>query len=356
VNVCVVNGPWQLIIVVAAMQSVEDQQACLVISLDPQEQHLGPVILSIAKKLRRWSGIEVVVRPKELVDSYELALKVVQKLPLVNHPTLWTVSLRHQTLQRAIAWLISPRNIQYYEDGIATVRMAREVSRGGRSIRGLISKATRGSTKFWRVLERPIVKSSLESLVDSVWLTEPVGKLVKTDPRLNRNTVSNEALHGVIGSLIKDLPDCNVPDGAVWLLGGNRSRWGSLTPSGEYQPIVDLVRSLIEKGYDIVWKPHPRADPLYAEYLSLKFNGRLTVLSSDAAYWPVEPLLIRYSACALMSLASTSLLYSKDILGISSFTLNDNKTSTKYSDIASRETASLIVSSVPHWTEFVLQV
>lgn len=105
------------------------------------------------------------------------------------------------------------------------------------------------------------------------------------------------------------------------VLGTNFSAYGHMSPSDEYGCVCEYINSGSPSG-EIWWKPHPRADPLFTEYLEGKYP-ELKIWPRSLMWLPVEIVARKANARELVSLHSSSLIYGKRLCELSVRRLSD---------------------------------
>jgi len=101
------------------------------------------------------------------------------------------------------------------------------------------------------------------------------------------------------------------------ILGSNFSKAVHMLPSLEYGIIEEAIRDL-EGEYEIWWKPHPRADPLFTRYLALSFPS-LKVFDPTLYCIPAECLIQPWNFSLVTSPMSSSLLYCKKLFKLDTY-------------------------------------
>jgi len=134
-------------------------------------------------------------------------------------------------------------------------------------------------------------------------------------PRARRLRVEPESLRTVLNAgwcPAVEFPAAVKPRALV--LGSNFTKVDIITPSQEYGAIERTIELLSER-YEVWWKAHPRADPLYTRYLQLR-HPALKTLDEQVQWVPVEAFIPKADFQLLVSPMSSSLLYAKKIYGV----------------------------------------
>ncbi|MEO7057206.1 MAG: polysialyltransferase family glycosyltransferase [Caldimonas sp.] len=110
---------------------------------------------------------------------------------------------------------------------------------------------------------------------------------------------------------------------AFLVLGQTLSRWGALTRAEELAIYAGAVATAIERGYDVWWKEHPRAqEPFFADLAATAPPGRVRELALPFAL-PVELVAGRMGLAGCAAGISTAIFYLPRLYGIAAFTFAD---------------------------------
>jgi hypothetical protein len=114
-----------------------------------------------------------------------------------------------------------------------------------------------------------------------------------------------------------------LPRPAVLVLGQTLSRWGALSRADELAIYADAIALIVERGYDVWWKEHPRAqEPFFAELTAGAPAGRVREVDLPFAL-PVELVADRMGLAACVAGISTAIFYLPRLVGVPSFTFAD---------------------------------
>ena len=110
---------------------------------------------------------------------------------------------------------------------------------------------------------------------------------------------------------------------AVLVLGQTLSRWGALGRADELAVYAEAVALIVERGYDVWWKEHPRAqEPFFAEVAAGAPAGRVREVDLPFAL-PVELVSGRMGLAACVAGISTAIFYLPRLDAIPGFTFAD---------------------------------
>lgn len=110
---------------------------------------------------------------------------------------------------------------------------------------------------------------------------------------------------------------------AFLVLGQTLSRWGVLTRAEELAIYAGAIATAVERGYDVWWKEHPRAQqPFFADLAAAAPPGRLRELALPFAL-PVELVAERMQLAGCAAGISTAIFYLPRLYGIAAFTFAD---------------------------------
>lgn len=140
--------------------------------------------------------------------------------------------------------------------------------------------------------------------------------------RVTDSKISTESIKEVFSQI--DLPECKIGrDNApkTLILGTNFAAYRILTPSQEYGPVETAINT-IPSSNDIIYKPHPRVDPVYTDFLKYKYPN-LTIWPEDLNWLPVEVYLGKQKCEMVLSLMSSALYYAKLLYSTDCYLLED---------------------------------
>ena len=120
------------------------------------------------------------------------------------------------------------------------------------------------------------------------------------------HAVAPERLRGVLAAC-RRLPAVAaytlpvLPRPAVLVLGQTLSRWNALSRADELSIYAEAVALIVERGYDVWWKEHPRAqEPFFADLAARVPNGRVREVDLPFAL-PVELVAERMDLAACVA-------------------------------------------------------
>lgn len=355
-DLCCVNGPWQLITLVSALQQEYGQEygsrkMHLLVLVDPREARLEAVLRSLVSVLGRWESVTYARRSADIKEALQVADTVITG-PCRAVSRVWITSVgmfQYRTLSLAFP----TAEVVLYEDGLGSATewaggkepVFRDMPYAIKWLTSLGRSADDRRRLLWpdaihvRAVRRRVVKCLISEAVLSI--ASPAAMPWPIEP------IRNELIYANIERCATLVNDLQLPDDACWILGGNSTRGGELTATAEYRPCIRAAQKLFDLGCEVVWKPHPRADGLYTEYLTLACGPRLHVVPEALAGWPLEVLLERTRAKAVLSLISTSLFYASLQNRYEAFTLLDDQLGvTTYASAEYRQKADMCRSTV----------
>ena len=113
------------------------------------------------------------------------------------------------------------------------------------------------------------------------------------------------------------------PRPGVLVLGQTLSRWQAMTRAEELAVYAGAIAIAVERGYDVWWKEHPRAqEPFFAELAASAPPGRLRELALPFAL-PVELVAGGMGLAGCVAGISTAIFYLPRLYGIPCFTFAD---------------------------------
>ncbi|WP_352761638.1 polysialyltransferase family glycosyltransferase [Mesorhizobium sp. M0510] len=357
VRICCVFGTWQLLSLVASLrQSIADE------SSPPQQEHEDYLVLyetagvsehfktdlaKLASTVWTW---------KRIIWAYDLLTSERKYGQLqifrIHHQIRATIGLEVSSADEIWACFVNrpsekilldsyPRaKIVLYEDGLTSylpfevstmarppgTRLRKRIT--GAFIAGLsaISPALRLRKMADKIERRHLKRVRLfYSLLSEI----PVPYALADVPRsqvgasLMRDLideVSRDALSG-------DNGDCRASTNPrILLLGQALSRNGIMSYAQEAAIYRHIAEQIVERGYDIVWKEHPRIRaPFFPELLDAVGNmtsdpsTRITEANLPHTY-PIELIVSRMNIVCCVSGTSAALLYLKWLYGIKAYT------------------------------------
>jgi hypothetical protein len=132
----------------------------------------------------------------------------------------------------------------------------------------------------------------------------------------------------------------------VLVLGQCLAQRSQMARSEELAIYSQIISALLEKGYSVIWKDHPRVHESYFKDLApLASRDRLMELKLPAAY-PVEAIAEKVEFVGCVSGMSTSLIYLSELYGTSPYTFAERLASFMKEDFTSmnRHILSLVPS------------
>lgn len=114
-----------------------------------------------------------------------------------------------------------------------------------------------------------------------------------------------------------------IPNKEIVFLGSNFLEGGYLWPDEEYELYIRYVKKVISMGFYVRYKPHPRANRIYSDYLKLKVDSEKFSLSTHDTALPIESLYDWSKENIVVGTVSSSLWYLRKIFKVKCFTILD---------------------------------
>ncbi len=306
-------GPWQSIMAIAALRQMEvpPGQVAVVQLTNPSETAL----IELCRKIHETEGhryLGYASHAQCMADDIPASVKQA----LANCRRIWAVSLG-----RSVSHLLelTPASIPVviYEDGMAASTP--------QFIYGFYWESMRKSYArlLWQYVKRSVTKRRL-------WFRRPDYLRIELMITYLHHIYDHDALLEIPKIKLESryllealngpwFPDKTFPPSEkprLIIAGTNfiNHGGGGITPSQEYGLIGKAMKALAE-DYEVWWKAHPRADPIFTEYLQTKYPF-IRTLDTDLLHVPIEGLIPRLGIQKLVSPFSSSLLYAKSLYNI----------------------------------------
>jgi|GEM_PF-3375195 len=306
-------GPWQSIVASAALRQA-DISSDRVIALDlcnPGEETLVDACrrIHLSQGHRFLGGVNAASCAGRLFRKEQRDLcRTLQKVERI-----WTFALGGRG-----AGLIDhlPQvPIRLYEDGLLSgsaefiygLRWKGVRASGLSFLKTYIMKGIQYRRPWFRLPGFSRIEAKYHFLEELYEGQEPFeGPQVRIDPKIFCKVLNGDWLPSI------EINPSIAPRALV--LGSNFVNAGRMLPSLEYGVIEKTIERLAGE-YEVWWKPHPRADPIFTRYLRLKYPF-LQVIDKALHWVPVECLVQPLDFRLLISPMSSSLFYSKLLHGI----------------------------------------
>jgi hypothetical protein len=328
-------GPWQAVVAAAAIAQYHKNDGyenhlvfyrCGMFAPDPERQK---ELSEIAGACFEWNSISHCDLPPDLDATNRSSQEAIRNAMQVGKDAheIWMASLWGQ-LEKLIIKSFRQPTIIFYEDGLHTyVKMkflpSNEPASGSllryylRTIRWRLEEYNpRFSVNSHFIVYRQLQRVARAYLV----LNEVLG----TPNYLLNVTVfpiSAEAIRGVVSKGSCEftkgviLPPSNRPIAIV--LCQPFSAYGDITVELERRTYEELCKGLTDIGYQVVWKPHPRAPFVVDPYPGV------SVLELALGRLPVEFLYSALNVGIVAGVTSTSLLLATNVFNIRACTCAD---------------------------------
>ena len=339
-RLCFAQGPWQLILLAAALEA-EDERAGgvrpatrLVLYAPYFNRDLREWMQRLAPALREWDGIVSVGHPlRNELRSREWPLPVDEWTRLVREQCgvsdsdeLWLPHVM-QFAERVASIAYSRASIVTYEEGLSTYLPQIVSAWSTRDVRDLL-------VALPGLLRRRRLRAHLISLQLSNWRTpKSFVRRVRCvygflSPRLSFAEPYSETpvgqipvgkVRGLIGKAVRGLSsgfDSSaqvLPENHVLVLSATLYPDLKVTWEREAEIYRELVAELIEKGYTVHWKEHPRETKPFWTAFARDFSASRFHVPDVPHEWPVEMLYLRQQYPICLG-ACSSALYSLPML------------------------------------------
>lgn len=352
IRLCLCSGPWHLVSLRASILTREKKQGdnattydtYLIIQGSDWQKQLREDLLKSAKASQHWREVINIDDALDITSADQLSkLKhLLGSLGLPSHVTeLW---LPHfwPHIPRVAAEVWKTANIYLYEEGLSTYNTFSVASYPqyliGR-LRKLARSLVRGEARAAQVL------ASLRSTFDRrnvIWSGGAVKEHIKRTREsyifldgcvpLSSNhpdsidvfPIDRDILHDVLDPYgnCADIFDITKREGKpkVLFLGQNLSRHSALSSEDELELFRTVVQSIINAGYQVIWKDHPRAVPPLCDKIKQIAPDDVCILP-ELQYCPIEAILPKLGISFCVGVWSTTLFYAKAIYGIESYTI-----------------------------------
>jgi hypothetical protein len=333
-------GPWQLVTLAAAAKQVNVQVGggdvlILQESYSPTPQlkdamravaaalfpgvKVVPVFDSLAA-----SRLETISGPQPILDEIRAACGEAPS-------EIWMSKLNHQP-ERFILEAYPEAPITLYEDGTGTF-VDIPVLGPGRTVRAMASRTLRAlglkpqvvdvgdgsylATRHYQRLTRAILYLQRDL---------PLPEYLKDKQVIS---IGDDVLRGRIAACAqlptlreaKALPKLQPP--IALMLGQCLARSGVIELKDEIEVYRRSVAAVIEKGYNVLWRDHPRAHQPYFDSMGdIGGPDRLRRLEVPSGY-PVEIFVPHLDLSACVAGMCSAILYLKDLYGIPGYSFAD---------------------------------
>jgi hypothetical protein len=275
----------------------------------------------------------------------------------------------HTPRVAAEAW--KNASIYLYEEGLSTYntftvasypkyltrhikQLVKTIVRGkeglSRSLRAMLSAVDRRNV-IWTGPVREHVKRTRESYImldGFVPLSSSFPDSIKVLP------VDRDILCHVLDSHVENVGIPDIPERKgkpkVLFLGQNLSRHAALDSDEELDIFRSAVQSILDAGYEVIWKDHPRAvPPLFDRIKQIAPDNIFTL--PEMQHCPVEAILPKLGVSFCVGVWSTTLFYAKAIYGIETYTAVNKYKYLIHGDDRLMEWVSLTSSRIPDLSE-----
>lgn len=333
-------GPWQLVTLAAAAKQLDvqvgaDDVLILQESYSPTPQlkeamhavaaalfpsaNVVPVFDSLAA-----DRLKTISDPQPILDEIRAACGEAPS-------EIWMPKLHHQP-ERFILEAYPEAPITLYEDGTGTfvdipVRRPGPIrAMAGRTLRALglkpqtvdVGDGSYLATRHYQRLTRAILYLQRD-LQLPVYLKDR--QVISIGDEVLRGRI---AACAQLPTLREATASSKLQPPIVLMLGQSMARSGLIDLKDEIEIYRRSVTAVIEKGYSVLWRDHPRAHQPYFDSIGdIAEPDRLRRLEVPSGY-PVEIFVPRLGLSACIAAGSSAMLYLKDLYGIPGYSFADD--------------------------------
>ena len=349
-RICFALGTWQLILLSAALQGSSEG---VIPTLAPKDHLIlyGPdssddlriAMHSVAEQVWDWQSINWAgdLLDRTIPDSYNEFIErkslLAKRVTKLNPDEVWLSKLS-DIPEKMAAETFKDSAIVLYEDGLHTyvpVKIIESQRRGsyyrfGNFLTSL-RKLASDYDVVWKSLNRGGIHiSHLRRLREIHTFLDKNLQMPNMFEDIRKSQISTTTLLAMIQRCFDLVPVDNLhvmtralSQQSVLVLGQCFARWKLMSREDEHLIYRNQVGFLLENGFDVLWKEHPRIDtPFFAE-LSEYFSGRITELPL-AHYLPVELLVGQIPLSNCVGGTSTSLFYLAHLFGVNTYTFSNS--------------------------------
>ncbi len=353
IRVCSVIGTWQLVTLVASLKQAETEN----------------------RSGQKYDDYLIMYETAGVPDEFKQILRLMAEAAWPWKKIVWAYDVLHSdfdlkqrdyagllgTLQERVGvpahsvgevwvcWLTRPAEkilfgafpraqIVLYEDGLISylpIQMAERLptprSLRARADQALLdlSPVRRFRHSGWELDPRHLSRLSRAYLLLSP--DEPLPQTIAHAPRINVDDARVRAVLQTIaqrmaGEIAQATTNANGSSGRVLILGQALSRNHVMSRADELAFYQSVVRAVLDKGYAVLWKEHPRISEPFFDDLQAFATERLGVpaarierLNLPHAF-PVELVADKLNLAACVAGTSAALFYLQRLYGISCYT------------------------------------
>lgn len=337
------NGTWQLTILAGAVRTAG-------ISVDPERCRVALFGEGLTPMLREaMNRFAETLFPRVPVLWWDelLAFPEAFRQPFADRQAelrcalagfapreVWTSKL-FTSPEKFVLACFPKAGVQVYEEGLHSF-VQKAFTPGGQLAdllrprvvyRGL-RQARTGPRGPWWAIAAPGVASQQAARVEGAWYLLhriagtpdyiPLQAVRGIDPRCMREVIAALPSPGH--------PVEAVEDGrpSFLVLGQCFSRWDQVSWDDECAFYRDRIATIVAKGYRILWKDHPRADPPFGPWLQAHFGAETFAIVDLPQAWPVEIVAPRMGLAGCATVSSSALFYLRLLYDIPTYTLADD--------------------------------
>lgn len=336
------NGTWQLTILAGALRTAHitpDPASMRIVlfgerlspTLHETMEHFATTLFPQVPLLWWDKLLDLPAQPRDSFDAKRQ--EVFDSLGDFAPAEIWTSKIFTAPEKFVLAcW--PKATIQLYEEGLHSF-VQKSFTPGSQLgdllrprvwYRGLKS-AMRGSRGQWWSIMTPGVAGHQAARIEGAWFL--LGKALGAPDYVPLEAVSEidpDAMREVIASLPVPATESmskSAGPAPFLVLGQCFSRWDRLTWDEEFAYYRDKVSLIVDRGYHIVWKDHPRADPPFGPALVEALGNTVVSVIDLPQAWPVEIVASRMALSGCATVSSSALFYLHLLYDIPTYSLAD---------------------------------
>jgi len=340
-NLCLASGPWQLIVLAAALHTRDKlskgllaSSAQLVITYKPDQANLMEWMKAHAQLLYPWSDVVSIDQTTIECDPQiwpqpikTLTERVRNAVGIDRAVNIW-VDYLPALINRLFLEAYPTAHVMIYEDGLALyyhyVMESQEISRRflpWRRWKALLKGTWRVQCQSHRLLTYTI-PPFYSKRIDAIWHilgdVLPIPSISKGRPMKIDHEVLREQLACIRNVMSGYIPHAQIQKEVI-LLPQYFSAWGYMSSEAEVGLYEEVVDNLIEAGYSVLWKDHPRETRPLGSIIAHRFTSNFRIAQMPKEV-PIDVFMAEGGWMACISACSSSLYYARYLHHIPAYT------------------------------------